>query len=127
MRETLEIFIQNLKDREFSQAHENMEAQWKIYKREANPITKLLKGFINGATAFELVRRGKMDGAVMLWGTYEKYLPLMSSDIEEYELFVKADEILQEYKRRRVYEHRTNAPYTYRCMCPCYQDMLAEL
>ena len=102
MRETLEIFIQNLKDREFSQAHENMEAQWKIYKREANPITKLLKGFINGATAFELVRRGKMDGAVMLWGTYEKYLPLLQNDIEEYTLFKEADKILQEYRDEEI-------------------------
>ena len=100
MRDTLDRFIQNLNDGEFAKAHVTMEEQWKAYKKLDHPLTKLLKGFINGATAFELVRREKMSGARSLWATYEKYLPLMSSDIEEYELFVKADEILQEYKKK---------------------------
>ena len=64
MKETLETFIQNLKDEAFSQAHETMEQQWKIYKKEGHALTKLLKGYINGATAFELLRRDKREGAV---------------------------------------------------------------
>ncbi len=102
MREVLIEFIQNLKDEEFSQAHETMEQQWKIYKKQNHLLTKLLKGFINGATAFELVKRGKMDGANMLWGTYEKYLLMMSIEIEEYKLFEEADNILQELKKQRL-------------------------
>jgi len=102
MRDTLDRFIQNLNDGEFAKAHVTMEEQWKVYKKLDHPLTKLLKGFINGATAFELVRRGKMDGAVMLWGTYEKYLPLLQSDIEEYTLFKEADRILQEYRDEEI-------------------------
>ena len=102
MRDTLDRFIQNLNDGEFAKAHVTMEEQWKAYKKLDHPLTKLLKGFINGATAFELVRRGKMDGAVMLWGTYEKYLPLLQSDIEEYTLFKEADRILQEYRDEEI-------------------------
>jgi len=102
MKKTLEDFIQNLEDREFASAHTTMENQWKIYKKDDNPITKLLKGFINGATVFELVRRGKIKGALGLWATYEKYLPLMQNDIEEYELFVKADALLQDYKKEML-------------------------
>jgi hypothetical protein len=102
MKETLETFIQNLKDEAFSQAHETMEQQWKIYKKEGHALTKLLKGYINGATAFELLRRDKREGAQRLWGVYEKYLPLLKEDIEEYALFTEADRMLQRYKEERL-------------------------
>jgi len=102
MKETLETFIQNLKDEAFSQAHETMEQQWKMYKKEGHALTKLLKGYINGATAFELLRRDKREGAVRLWSVYEKYLPALQEGIEGYDLFVEADRILQALKRERL-------------------------
>ena len=102
MKETLQIFIQNLKEEAFSEAHETMEHQWRLYKKEEHPLTKLLKGYINGATAFELIRRDKRKGAEQLWRTYEKYLPLLKEDIEEYALFVEADRLLQKYREERL-------------------------
>lgn len=102
MKATLETFIQYLKDEEFAHAHEVMEHQWKGYKKAEHPLTKLLKGYINGATAFELVKRGKMTGAVMLWGTYEKYLPALQEGIEEYDLFVEADRLLHALRAERL-------------------------
>ena len=102
MRKTLEVFIQHLKDEEFAQAHEVMEYQWKVYKSQTHPQTKLLKGYINGATAFELVRRGKTEGAKRLWEAYEKYLPLFREGIEEYALFAEADGLLQALKVERL-------------------------
>jgi len=102
MEKTLKIFIQNLKDGEFAHAHEVMEHQWKAYKKSDHPLTKLLKGYINGATAFELVRRDKMEGAKRLWDVYEKYLPALQEGIEEYALFQKADSILQQLKKERL-------------------------
>jgi len=102
MQETLQIFIQNIKNEAFADAHEVMEQQWKLYKKEAHPLTKLLKGYINGATAFELLRRGKKDGAVRLWGVYEKYLPALQEGIEEYALFAEADTLLQVLKQERL-------------------------
>lgn len=102
MRDILITFISHLNNEEFAKAHEVMEQKWKEYKSQDHPLTKLLKGYINGATAFELVRRDKMKGAVMLWGTYEKYLPALVEGIEEYELFVEADEILQALKIERL-------------------------
>jgi len=102
MRRVLEEFIQNLKDEVFAQAHEVMEHQWKIYKKQDHPLTKLLKGYINGATAFELVRRGKKSGAAGLWKAYEKYLPALQEGIEEYTLFLEADRLLQKLKEERL-------------------------
>ena len=102
MEKTLKIFIQNLKDGEFAHAHEVMEYQWKAYKKIDHPLTKLLKGYINAATAFELVRRGKMKGAERLWNVYEKYLPALQEGIEEYTGFVEADRLLQTLKREHL-------------------------
>jgi len=102
MKETLQEFIKALNEDRFKDAHEIMEHQWKEYKKLNHPITKLLKGFINGATAFELIKRDNIDGASRLWATYEKYLPLMSDDIEEYELFFEANNILQTLKKDRL-------------------------
>jgi len=102
MKEVLKDFIKALEDERFSDAHEIMEKKWKEYKKQDHTLTKLLKGFINGATAFELVNREKLDGAKRLWGVYEKYLPIMKEGIEEFELFKKADEKLQKLKEERL-------------------------
>jgi len=104
MNETLQIFIQNLKEEKFAEAHEVMEHQWKSYKKSNHPLTKLLKGYINGATAFELLRRDKLEGAKRLWLVYEKYLPVLQEDIEAYTLFAEADTLLQALKRERLPE-----------------------
>ena len=102
MKQTLDRFIDALNEDRFKDAHEIMEHTWKKYKSQNHPLTKLLKGFINGATAFELIKRGNKDGAIRLWQVYEKYLPLMSSDIEEFESFHKANKILQKLKQQRL-------------------------
>jgi adenylate kinase family enzyme len=102
LREVLKDYIIALKDERFSDAHTIMEKRWKEYKKENHPLTKLLKGFINGATAFELVNRENFDGANRLWKVYEKYKPLLKEDIEEYELFLEADKILCELKQKRL-------------------------
>ncbi len=102
MEETLAQFIQDLREEAFADAHETMEQQWKAYKQQDHPLTKLLKGYINGATAFELVRRGKMEGAQRLWQTYEKYLPLLTEEVEAYALFAEADSLLRQYREARL-------------------------
>lgn len=102
MKETLQTFIQNLKDEKFAEAHEVMEHQWKAYKKSDHSLTKLLKGYINGATAFELLRRDKREGAERLWVAYEKYLPALQEGIEAYVLFMEADRVLQALKKERL-------------------------
>ena len=103
MQETLRVFIDHLNNDEFADAHEVMEQQWKKYKKLQHPKTKLLKGYINGATAFELIKRDKIEGAKRLWLVYEKYLPLLTKETEFYELFVKADTILQNLNKERLH------------------------
>ncbi len=102
MQKALERFIWDLNHDLFSEAHEDLEAYWQTIRRTDHPLKQLCKGFINGATAFELLKRGKTDGARRLWAVYEKYLPLMQEGIENYSLFLEADEILQRLKKERL-------------------------
>jgi len=102
VEKALKIFIDDLLRDDFYAAHEDLEHYWYTIRKTEHPLKNLCKGFINGATAFELVKRGNIDGAKRLWGTYEKYLVLMEKGIENYELFVEADLILQGLKKQRL-------------------------
>ncbi len=102
MKNAIDNLIQNIKDEKFYEAHEELEHFWKELKKQDHPLKNLVKGYINGATAFELVKRGKMDAARRVWATYEKYLVLIDKDIECYDEFVEADKLLQELKNKRL-------------------------
>ncbi len=102
MKKHLELFIDDIENDRFVEAHEIMENYWREIRKTDHPLKNLCKGFINGATAFELVKRDKMKGAFQLWATYEKYLPIMSENIENYELFYKANKLLQKLKNERL-------------------------
>ena len=94
LHETLLIFIKDLEEERFYDAHEDMEAYWHTIRRTDHPLRNLCKGFINGATAFELIRLGRNDAARRVWATHEKYLPLLEEGIEEYALFSRANDLL---------------------------------
>ncbi len=100
MKKHLQLFIDDIKNNKFYEAHEDLEHYWHTIRKTDHPLKNLCKGFINGATAFELIRRGNDKGARTLWKTYEKYLPIMQEGIENYELFKEADDLLQELKKK---------------------------
>ncbi|MCH9813882.1 MAG: DUF309 domain-containing protein [Epsilonproteobacteria bacterium] len=100
MEEALKLFIHDIQNDSFYEAHEHLEAYWHTIRKSDHPLKNLCKGFINGATAFELIKRGNHKGARTLWSAHEKYLPIMQEGIENYALFYKANEILQELKKK---------------------------
>ena len=102
MQKILNEFIKYIEDEKFKEAHECLEGLWKEYKKSSNPLSNLLKGYINGASAFELIRRGNIKGAKTLWKVYLKYLPLKNENIEGYELFCKADKLLENLAKERL-------------------------
>lgn len=73
----LKKYIELVKNNKFIEAHSILEHIWKEKKKSNPDEAKILKGFINGATALALKIKGKDDGAVRVWGTYEKYEPLI--------------------------------------------------
>jgi len=100
MKKHLELFIDDIENDKFYEAHEDLEHYWHTIRKTDHPLKNLCKGFINGATAYELIKRGNDKGARTLWKTHQKYLPIMEEGIENYELFYKANEILQELKKK---------------------------
>jgi len=93
--EQLELFVQNLRNQNFYEAHENLEALWFERRFEISDEVSLLKGFINASVCFELYKKGKTEASKKVWNNYLKYKNLIetidSVHKEKYLLFI--DEI----------------------------------
>ncbi len=96
MREALEQLIENIKKDDYYDGHEDLETYWHTIRKTDEPLKNLIKGFINGVTAYELVRRNKKDAAHRVWKAHVKWRGrLMVEGIENYDLFVEADKMLE--------------------------------
>ncbi|MDY0115949.1 MAG: DUF309 domain-containing protein [Sulfurimonadaceae bacterium] len=84
MRETLEQFLACLYQERFFEAHEVLESLWFPRRFELCDEIKLLKGFINAAVSFELLKKERPKAAQKVWQNYLKYKPLISSINSEY-------------------------------------------
>lgn len=99
---TLEAFSDYerfLKSELFFEAHEALEVLWFPRRFEDSYEVRLLRGFINAAVSFELIKRGKIEASKKPWSTYLKYLPLMDK-IADNELFLKAQIEIDNTKER---------------------------
>ena len=74
----LENFIKNLQDRNFYDAHEDLEVIWFVRRFEDCDEVRLLKGFINASVSFELFKKGKIDASNRVWKNYIKYKYLIN-------------------------------------------------
>ena len=71
-------YIQCLEEERYFDAHEALEELWFPRRFEVeNSEVMLLKGFINAAVSFELVKRGREESALRVWKNYEKYIVLL--------------------------------------------------
>jgi len=73
----LNNFIQELDEERFFDAHESLESIWFPRRFEDNDEIRLLKGFINAAVSFELLKRGRIEPAKKVWKNYLKYKNLI--------------------------------------------------
>ncbi|ACZ11290.1 DUF309 domain-containing protein [Sulfurospirillum deleyianum] len=93
----IEHFLEVVSKDEFVEGHEVLEEEWKrlkhtpMFENEA----KILKGLINASTALALACKGKKEGAIRVWQTYEKYAPLIQiTPSESQALYQKAQKLL---------------------------------
>ncbi len=70
-------FIEALDENRFFDAHEVLENIWFNKRFEDSNEVRLLKGFINAATSFELHKRGRKDASKRVWKNYLKYRQLL--------------------------------------------------
>ena len=93
----IDRFIFAIENGYFVEAHELLEDDWNMYKKQGE-INKalVLKGLINGATALALYHiKKKEEGYKKVWPVFNKYIPLLDTvELTKKEKFYKAKEIL---------------------------------
>ena len=77
MNKHFEAYFKCLDASHYFEAHEALEAIWFPRRFEDDAEMKLLKGFINAAVSFELVKRGRKEASKRVWKNYEKYIVLL--------------------------------------------------
>ena len=93
----IDRFIFAIENGYFVEAHELLEDDWNLYKRQDEKKKALvLKGLINGATALALYFTKKRPHAYeKVWPVFLKYIPLLDEvELEEKEKFYKAKNLL---------------------------------
>ena len=107
LKEALEEYLILLKKEEYFDAHEVLEEAWHPLRKANHPLKNLVKGLINGAIAFEHIKRNRTDAkrkATTVYKSFEKHKHLLIKGIEHYELFKEACEQV-------TYLHTTNKIY----------------
>jgi hypothetical protein len=93
----IDRFIFAIENGYFVEAHELLEDDWNLYKKQGQREKALvLKGLINGATALALFYiKKKPEGYKKVWPVFLKYIPLLDEiELENKEKFYKAKDIL---------------------------------
>jgi len=73
----IDDFLLCLGEARFYDAHEVLEAHWFPHRFDDCNEVRLIKGFINAAVSFELVKRGRPAPSLRAWQNYLKYRPLL--------------------------------------------------
>ena len=81
-------FLKALDEGDYYEAHEVIEKIWFEKRFENSNEVKLLKGFINAAVSFELVKRGRKNPSKIAWRNYLKYRQLLfKTDSKQLQLY----------------------------------------
>ena len=72
-------FVLCINETRYFDAHETLEEIWFPRRFEDVPEMKLIKGFINAAVSFELIKRGRPEASKRVWKNFEKYVILLGS------------------------------------------------
>jgi len=93
----LDEFVICINEARYYDAHETLEKIWFPRRFEKSSEMNLIKGFINAAVSFEVIKRGRRKSAEKVWETYEKYIILLntfetpySSRYQELDRFLRA-------------------------------------
>ena len=88
MKENFNDFMENLQKQNYYEAHEDLEKIWFPRRFENSDEIKLIKGFINAAVSFELLKKGKVTQSKKVWKTYLKYRDLILK-LDNFEYYIE--------------------------------------
>jgi len=77
--ELLDEFVMRLNEERFYDAHESLEEIWFPRRFEDSDEMQFLRGLINAAVSFELIKKGRPDSAKKVWKNYIKHKDLMNN------------------------------------------------
>jgi len=101
LESALKVYLKLLDEEEYFEAHEVLEEAWHPLRLKNHPLANLVKGFINGAIAFEHVKRNRKNmpsKANRVITSYERYVHLCTKEIDHAVLFKKAREKIEALK-----------------------------
>jgi len=99
----LKAYMTFLDEEEYFEAHEALEEAWHPLRLKKDPLSNLVKGLINGAIAFEHIKRNRAnakDKAQKVIASYERHKHLCVTEIEHYHLFKEACEKIELLKQK---------------------------
>ncbi len=108
----LNNFIICLNEERYFDAHETLEVIWFVRRFEKNDEIQLLRGYINAAVSFELIKRKRLNSAKKVFKTYLKYKVLLpkidSTYLKNYNLIQKCiDDLVIQKQWIFLYEQQT--------------------
>ena len=89
----LKSYLRLMEEEEYFEAHEVLEEAWHPLRLADHPLKNLLKGLINGAVAFEHLKRNRNDAgrkARQVMVSFEKHKGLYGDEIAYAKLFKEA-------------------------------------
>lgn len=89
----LKAYVVLLDEEEYFEAHEVLEGAWHPLRLKKDLLANLLKGLINGAVAFEHLKRNRDNAqqkACRVMASYERHKGLCTEEIRCAPLFKKA-------------------------------------
>jgi len=101
----LKTYLALLEEEKYFQAHEVLEEAWHPLRLSKHPLANLLKGLINGAIAFEHIKRKSKNSdnkAKRVIASFERYKHLCQANIEYFELFEKACAKIEALKKQKL-------------------------
>ena len=75
----IDAFVKEINEERYFEAHETLEQIWFPRRFEDDAEMNLIKGFINAAVSFELIKRGRPESSQRVWKNYEKYKILLKT------------------------------------------------
>jgi len=97
----LKEYLRLMDEEEYFEAHEVLEEAWHPLRLNKHPLRNLAKGLINGAIAFEHLKRDRQnahDKARKVIVSFERHKHLCADEIEFAVAFMKACEKIESLK-----------------------------
>lgn len=99
----LQEYMSLLDREEYFDAHEVMEEAWHPLRKSKDPLRNLAKGLINGAIAFEHIKRDRHNAAALarrVIAAFDRYKHLSTDQIKYAALFKQSSQMIENLKSK---------------------------